>query len=424
MTDLINDHLRRLMEPSVQEQIRRLTKPRFQEQMRNLFDPSIQNAMRQLAQPSSGLSALRPPSGLPALQEQMRKFAEPSPGMLALQEQVRKFLEQTSNLHVLQEQFSKFAEPSPAVIAFRQQMRSLTASSSMLAIQEQMRTLAERSSSLLSAYNEQMLKVMEPPSYLLAMQEQLQTVAERTASFPTALFVAGLAGRFPTATVFEPLFAERLVNLARAEGELDALLGTSLAIDAVATADEIIVVSPVPGAFLEFLDRLGTVIRLYFEAARSIADLAHLNNVTSLVLTAATLWYVMQAATSEDIDKLRTTVDQQRETVDRQTDAMRQEFKTSRQQFAKKLEELTKTVQQLATSKAATFAPAAVYRVDRAIRVKAERKMKSQTISWLQVGQAVFVVARDKKWVQIEYVNLFTGQSEKGWVVKKYLKRL
>jgi hypothetical protein len=44
---------------------------RFQEQMRNLFDPSIQNAMRQLAQPSSGLSALRPPSGLPALQEQM-----------------------------------------------------------------------------------------------------------------------------------------------------------------------------------------------------------------------------------------------------------------------------------------------------------------------------------------------------------------
>jgi hypothetical protein len=71
----------------------------------------------------------------------------------------------------------------------------------MLAIQEQLRTLAERSSSLLSAYNEQMLKVMEPPSYLLAMQEQLQTVAERTASFRSALFVAGLAGRFPTATV-------------------------------------------------------------------------------------------------------------------------------------------------------------------------------------------------------------------------------
>jgi DNA anti-recombination protein RmuC len=133
-----------------------------------------------------------------------------------------------------------------------------------------------------------------------------------------------------------------LVNLARAEGELDALLGTSLAVDAVATADEIIVVSPVPGAFLEFLDRLGTAIRLYFEAARNIADLAHLYNVTSLVLTAVTLWYVMQAATSEDIDKLRTTVEQQRETVNRQTDAMRQEFKTSRQQFAEKLEELTK----------------------------------------------------------------------------------
>ena len=50
--------------------------------------------------------------------------------------------------------------------------------------------------------------------------------------------------------------------------------------------------------------------------------------------------------------------------------------------------------------------------------------MKSQTIGWLIVGQAVFVIAREKKWVEIEFVDFATGQSEKGWVAKKYLKRL
>jgi hypothetical protein len=70
------------------------------------------------------------------------------------------------------------------------------------------------------------------------------------------------------------------------------------------------------------------------------------------------------------------------------------------------------------------FGPAAVYKVKRAIPVKAERKIKSQTIGWLIVGQAVFVIAREKKWVEIEFIEFATGQSEKGWIVKKYPKRL
>jgi hypothetical protein len=125
----------------------------------------------------------------------------------------------------------------------------------------------------------------------------------------------------------------------------------------------------------------------------------------------------MHSATSVDIEKLT-------EAVERQTDVIKQEFQPSRQQFSLRLDEMTRAVQQLATDKARSLGPAAVYKVKAAIPVKVERKMKSQTIGWLIIGQAVFVIAREKKWVEIEFVDLASGKSETGWVVKKYLKRL
>jgi hypothetical protein len=401
MTNIFNDDFRRLMELSVRDQVRQLS-----QQSAGLS--ALQDQVRRMAEPSSGLLGL---------QEQMRKFAAPSPSMLALQEQVRKFSEPSSSLQVLQEQLRKWAEPSPAMIAFQEQMKSLTASSGLLAFKEQMRTLAERPTEVLLAYNEQMRKVRELPSHLLAMQEQLHAVAGQASTFRTALSMAGFTGRFPTATAFEPLFAERLVALARAEGELDVVLGTSLAIDAIAAANEIDDASPQPGAFLEFIDRLGAVILRHFDGVRNIADLAHIYQLTNIVLMAVALYYAMHSATSEDIDKLSTSIDQQTATI-------RQEFHKSSQKFAEKVDALTNTIQSLATNKAATFAPVTVYKVERATPVKAEGKMKSQTVGWLQVGEAVFIVARGKKWMQIAYVDLSTGQTERGWVVKKYLKRL
>ena len=122
--------------------------------------------------------------------------------------------------------------------------------------------------------------------------------------------------------------------------------------------------------------------------------------------------------TSDDIEKLQATVKLQTEAVERQTDVIEQGFQSSRQQFSLKLDEITRAVQKLATDKAKSFGPSPVYKVKRAIPVKAERKMKSQTIGWLIVGQAVFVIAREKKWVEIEFVDFATGQSEKGWVAK------
>jgi hypothetical protein len=103
---------------------------------------------------------------------------------------------------------------------------------------------------------------------------------------------------------------------------------------------------------------------------------------------------------------------------------MRQELQNSREQFAEKIDALTSAIQLLATSKAETFPSVTVYKVERATPVKAEEKMKSYTVGLLQVGQAVFVVARNKKWVQIEYVDIDTGQVRRGWVVKKYMRRL
>lgn len=430
-----DDYLRKLMGPSAHSQLRWLTEPTFQEQIRKFGEPSpgmlaVQEQIRKLTEQSSDVYALREQmrryadpaaSGLLALQDQMRKFAQASsPGLLALQEQMRSVTEQTSALLERQEHLRRQMEPS--LVAFREGIGRFAETSS--AISQHIREAAERSSSVLSIYSQQMRSVADLPSNLLAFQNQMQLVAEQSASFRMALSAAGLAGKFPLATVIEPLFADRMVALARANGELSELLGSSFTLDAVATADEFLEEPPAPAAFIDFLDRLGAVIRDYLAAARSIGDLANLYQMTMLMLTAATFWYAMYSATSKDIDQLRTIAEQQNEAVVRQTEVMREEFRASRQQFSDKLDELTKAIQQLAADKAATFGPAAVYRVDRATPVKAERKMKSQTIGWIQVGQAVFVVARDKKWVQIEYTDLATGTSETGWVVKKYLKRL
>lgn len=411
-----------------QERIRRFTEPSagllaIHEQVRKFTEQSsgllaVEEQIRRFAEPAA--------SGLISLQEQIRNFTQASsPGLLALQEQIRQFTDQSSGLLAIREQMRMLEEPSPAILALREAVsRFAYAAPAIHSFRDEIRNVAERSASLLSTYSEQMRKVTEPPAGLLAFQEQMRLVAEQAASFRTALSAAGLAGHFPFATAVEPLFAERLVALARAQGELDDVLGSSFSVDAVATADRFLDAPPAPAAFIEFLDRLASVIRTYLAAARSISDLAHLYELVTLLLMAATFWYTMYAATTEDIEKLQASVDRQTLAIEGQTDAMRHEFRASRQQFAEKLDELTKSVHELAAKKASTFGPAAVYRVDHAVSVKAERKMKSQTIGWLQLGQAVFVVAWDKKWVQIEYTDLATGTSDTGWVVKKYLKRL
>jgi hypothetical protein len=348
-------------------------------------------------------------------EEEKRKLAAQfqvklSPELTAAIEQFQSF-KLSPELTAAFKQFQSF-KLSPELTAAIKQFQSFKLSPELTAAFKQTRNV-------FAIYGEQMRQAIEPLSQLVVSQEQLRTLAGQSSNFSAALSVAAAAGQFPTALAAEQLIAERAVASARSEGRLSDIVGTSLTIDVASAADEFTEGS-LP-SLIDFLERLLSLIRSYVGSAQSIADLAHLHQVATFALTAVALWYAMHSATSDDIENLRATVT---EAVERQTDVIKQESQSSRQQFSQKLDEVIRAVQQLATDKAKSFGPAAVYKVKRAIPVKAERKMKSQTMGWLLVGQPVFVIAREKKWVEIEFVNFAIGKSAKGWVVKKYLKRL
>ena len=152
-----------------------------------------------------------PPSDLLCFRKQMRKFASPSPACSPFRKKFAIF-RATSSLPALQAQLRKTGRTIPGQTALQEQMKSLTASPGLLAFQEQMRTLAERSTGVLSAYNEQMRNVREGRHTFWLCKINYRWRRTRL-HLRNALSVAGWAGRFPTATVFEPLFAERLVAL-------------------------------------------------------------------------------------------------------------------------------------------------------------------------------------------------------------------
>jgi hypothetical protein len=371
----------------------------------------------ELAAAVKQFQSLKPSPELAAAIKQFQSL-KPSPEVAAA---IQQSLKPLPELVAAIQQLRSF-KPSPELAAAIQQFQSFKPSPEVAAaIQQSLKPLPElaaafkQSKSVFATYGKQMRRAIEPLSQLVVTQEQLRTLAGQSSNFSAALSVVAAGGQFPTALVAEQMIAERAVVSARTEGRLSEIVGTSVTVDVASAADEFSD-GKLP-SFLDFLERLFSLIRSYVENARSIADLAHLVQVANCALMAAALWFAIQAATSDDIEK-------QTEAVERQTDVIEQEFQSSRQQFSLKLDEITKAVQQLAADKARSFGPAAVYKVKRAIPVKAKREMKSQTIGWLIIGQAVFVVAREEKWVEIGFVDLTTGQSEKGWVVKKYLRRL
>ncbi len=110
----------------------------------------------------------------------------------------------------------------------------------------------------------------------------------------------------------------------------------------------------------------------------------------------------MQSPNTEDIDKLRSS-------VDRQTDVIREEATASRLQMKEAISALSQSVQQMTAIKAAALGYAVPYRVKRAVPVKAAKAIKAETVGAISIGQVVFGLVYEKKWVRIEAVDLTTG---------------
>lgn len=63
------------------------------------------------------------------------------------------------------------------------------------------------------------------------------------------------------------------------------------------------------------------------------------------------------------------------------------------------------------------------YSVSRQVSVKPRPRPKTRTIRQLIPGQPVMLIERRGKWIYIEYFDYLDAVTERGWVLKKYLRR-
>jgi len=282
--------------------------------------------------------------------------------------------------------------------------------------------IAQSTASLITRYDAQLQKLTHPDETIQRYEDRLDglvNVASRISSghvtpSELATFV-GSIDQFPHSIVVEQIFAEEIVATAANENKLGEVAGASLAID-TAAAERLIETKGSAG-LPTLLDRIAAALTFHFERAKNLAELFHLYNTATLVVATLALWYAMDSATSEDVKAAATETKNQSEII-------KEEGNASRELISRKFDELLRGINEHAARKSSTFSPAKTYVVKRAIPVKAERRLKSATVGILQIGQAVFSLSAQRKWLYIEGTNALTGEQVSGWVVKKYLQRL
>jgi putative lumazine-binding protein len=229
------------------------------------------------------------------------------------------------------------------------------------------------------------------------------------------LELGGILSGASRSAVAGSLIANQIAAAARAAGSLEALIGESFVLDAVAVTDPVAEGRETEwaDALSIFLNKISSTIRKYLSAAHSGAELAGLIQVIMLILTTASVYYAQQSASTEDIKELGKTIESRTE-----------DFKTKTEEIHRQFNELLADVQQIIEAKHQELPPRRLYVATRRIVVKAEQKMRSENIGEVDVGDKVSIIKVNKKWIQFDFFDYTTGKASEGWAVKKYFKRL
>jgi hypothetical protein len=204
------------------------------------------------------------------------------------------------------------------------------------------------------------------------------------------------------------VLANSMVKDARLEGNLDSIMGHSLAVDTLGPADFLFEESEFLSEHVLsqfFADALNTV-RKYLSAVHSVPEIVGLVQVAMLVMTAAALYYASQSVPQHDVNKSVATADRHTSPI-----------------FDEQFSNLLKNVEKLAREKEKELPPRLLYKARRRMAVKEERKMASRTVGEVGVGELVSIRRFDGKWIEFDYFDYFTGQAGHGWAVKKHFRR-
>jgi hypothetical protein len=166
----------------------------------------------------------------------------------------------------------------------------------------------------------------------------------------------------------------------------------------------------------------------YLARAKSVFEQEALFNVMVFVMTAATLYVTLDqrdlARKSLDvsIESLEVARKQSEETGH---DAAEQAKRTADDKA--KDERLATALEHLEAALSSHHQDQASQRITRyvvqyKVPLKAERRMKSATITTLYPNQVVELVGRDAEWIEVRYYDHLEGQIRSGWVIKKYLR--
>ena len=173
---------------------------------------------------------------------------------------------------------------------------------------------------------------------------------------------------------------------------------------------------------------------------KSFIEVSNIITAIGVVISVLALQVAEQSATSEDIEKLNTSVRQgnaiRQETLEvarEKLDVERERLRLEREQLkiernradpVNRLLETLELAHQMAADKAATLPPPDLYAVRRTALLNSEQRFGSLPIAVLQPGDVVNVIERAGKWVKAERVSPADGTLQQGWALKKYMERL
>jgi len=244
-----------------------------------------------------------------------------------------------------------------------------------------------------------------------------ETVSSLLRAVPTAgtspqatSLTIGIAGTALGLRSHEMLGAVIAEARARAANDETINEGQSLATDVFAAWQEADASDEKHAAVLKFLDDFISKIGAYLAKVDSLPGLAGVLPLVMLIVAIISLKYQSESITTEDMEKL---------VASQQTHSIQ-----ANKILLEKIDELIETTRNLAASRIASMAPEIIYKTERSIPVHSDSRMISPPVGALHVGDLVSVKTFAKKWIEIEYFDQLLGRNVRGWVVKKYLKKV
>ncbi len=210
-----------------------------------------------------------------------------------------------------------------------------------------------------------------------------------------------------------------------AEAKCEAASGLEIIVDAVSDiGDEISDVdneadAPISDAVWAQIE---SFVRAFSEALRDSSSRIERRHIVQMfahvfpILLTAYLHYLATLDLTEKSEE----AGRQRSEIERSLEELKALDHEHQAELERQFSLIDKKIDDLAQD----FEQGQFYVVDRPVPLGLEKRFGTSVVRWLVPGEEVEVLQFDKKWVQVVALDVVKNQTQVGWVLKKYLRRL